>query len=142
MSAGVKVAGPQPTAVRTAYRGLLLCAGRMCGDALSCERGACDASAQTAADIAAGLLDLTPMLFRVLNSAAPSLEEWAQWSKRLTDLATATLWPALATENELSARRLLTRMLAVRWGDDSSMAASLPRERGLLAGRARARGEA
>jgi hypothetical protein len=86
------------------------------------------ALAQSNIDLAQQLLDLTPMLFRVLEpGAAPAtpaaaqhlLEEWDAWKR---DLCSVTEFARFGKEPvHDKARRFLARAMLVRWGDLAAM---------------------
>jgi len=114
------------TATDQTYHELLSFARLFLAEAERDLRAGHGALAQTQIDLAQQLLDLTPMLFRVLNCAAPSDDDWRRWRTSLAEAADVAGWPSAATALEMRARHFLERVLVVRWGDTGSMQAPLP----------------
>lgn len=125
------------SAVEQSYTGLLHHARVFLTEASRDRRAGHDALAQTQIDLAQRLLDLTPMIFRVINCAAPLDTDWDAWRKSLDLAADVTRWPSASTVLEMRARHFLERMLAVRWGNADSMQAPLPVLRRVDAARTR-----
>jgi len=118
--------GAPGAAARVAHRELLRLSRRLLTEAELMAKTGSDALAQTQIDIAFRLLALTPMLFRVLNSARPSVNDWLEWRDGELDRALDGRWPGLPTMLEIAAKDLLERISMVRWGDEGSMSGPLP----------------
>lgn len=114
------------SAVEKTYGEFIRISRKFLDEASSDFRNGHAALAQTQIDLAQRLLDLTAMLSRLLNSIAPSVEEWSRWKRSLTDTADVAGWPGASSATEIHARKFLERVLLVRWGDLSSMRAPLP----------------
>lgn len=117
---------PVPSATAKTYSEILRISRKFLEEASGDFRDGHAALAQTQVEIAQRLLDLTAMLSRLLNSAAPSPEDWSAWKSALAEAADAASWPSSASVVEIHARKFLERVLMVRWGDLDSMRAPLP----------------
>ena len=79
------------------------------------------------------VLGLTSMLYTVLNSAPPSMDNWLDWVTRVRGVASDA---HLTAASLAGLKVLLEAILVVRWGDHGAMlVSSLPSRQ------ARARGE-
>ena len=117
------------SAVEKTYSEFIRIARKFLDEASSDFRDGHAALAQTQIELAQRLLDLTAMLSRLLNSFAPSVDEWSRWKKSLADAADVAGWPGASSATEIHARKFLERVLLVRWGDLSSMRSPLPEAR-------------
>ncbi len=90
------------------------------------------AAAQNKIDLSRDVLGLTSMLYTVLNSAPPSMDNWSDWVARVRGVASDA---HLTAASLAGLKVLLEAILVVRWGDHRAMLVSS------LPSRARARGE-
>lgn len=122
----VRGPGSPGAAAPVAHRELLRLSRRMLAEAVTLGANGNWALQQTQIDIVRRLLALTPMMFRVINTGRPSINDWLEWRSCELQEAMTGYWPALPTLIEIAAKDVLERIFMVRWGDEASMAGPLP----------------